>query len=783
MKVFEAKSLVVLLTLLALFIPAVVTAAGPVTSDSGESSKVTVDWRSTGPGGGDVRALVVDPNDEKHFFFGTLDGQIYSSVDGGETWKLLYNFNRPQLFVDNIIVDPRDSRTLYVATHRHKDAGGFYKSTDGGRTWRESPELKNEALHSLTQSSADPNVLVTGTNTGVFRSSDSGDTWTRLETANVAGLHNVESLAIDPRNSNVIYAGTWYLPYKSTDAGKSWSSIKDGMIDDSDIFAIDIDPRNPEHIIASACSGIYDSRNSGGTWRKVQGIPSQSRRTRAILQHPSVPGLVFAGTTEGFWRSTNGGADGSWTLMTSKQLEVNSIAVHPKDQMTVLIGTNNYGVMVSHDGGKTFAPSNGGYSGRFANFILSDREIAGRVYATTINTATGGGFFFVSSDGGQSWKPSTRNMPARLIGYSILQDERNPDTIYLATNFGIYTSVDRGGSWAPLGLPKPAPVKTPADGKRNRRTRATLAPASKKPDPLIIKVQTALNASGYKVGTPDGHMGKVTIGALRSYQSDKGMKVSGKLDYTTLVSLGIKSEMMAGDASANGNGLIALTDVVNSLVPTHDERDGRPGILAATNGGLYRSYNPAEGWERVMITNNYDQRITAISTSPKNSQTIWVGTTLSGVLVSRDSGATWEQVEGIPTEAPVASIKQDPQHPSRVYVGTKQTFYVSTDDGRNWDRRGGNLPYGEFATILINPKNPDEIFVGNSFLTVGGLYRSSDGGQTWSRLDTKDFGLPSRRVWALEFDGGDPGKLFVGSHSAGIYLADVGGSATASRGN
>jgi photosystem II stability/assembly factor-like uncharacterized protein len=153
------------------------------------------------------------------------------------------------------------------------------------------------------------------------------------------------------------------------------------------------------------------------------------------------------------------------------------------------------------------------------------------------------------------------------------------------------------------------------------------------------------------------------------------------------------------------------------------------------------------------------------------------------VLVSRDSGATWEQVEGIPTEAPVASIKQNPQHPSRVYVGTKQTFYVSTDDGRKWDRRGGNLPYGEFATILINPKNPDEIFVGNSFLTVGGLYRSTDGGQTWSRLDTKDFGLPSRRVWALEFDGGDPGKLFVGSHSAGIYLADVGGSATASRGN
>ena len=86
-------------------------------------------------------------------------------------------------------------------------------------------------------------------------------------------------------------------------AARPGESIKNGIIDDSDIFAIDIDPRDPNHVIASACSGIYETKNAGESWRKVQGIPSQSRRTRAILQHPSVPGLVFAGTTEGFWRS------------------------------------------------------------------------------------------------------------------------------------------------------------------------------------------------------------------------------------------------------------------------------------------------------------------------------------------------------------------------------------------------------------------------------------------------------------------------------------------------
>ena len=419
----------------------------------------SAEWRLTGPTGGDVRGLVVDPNDPDRFYFGTLDGQIYTSSDGARTWRMLVNLNRPRLFVDHIIVDPRNSKVLYVATHRHKDPGGFFKSTDGGLTWRDAPELRNEAVHSMTQSESNPNMLLVGTINGIFRSMDSGETWSPLPTATLAAAAaqargsnevDVESLAIDPRNPNVIYAGTWWLPYKSTDGGQTWKIIKKGMIEDSDIFAIDIDPRNADHVIASACSGIYETRDGGENWAKVQGIPSQSRRTRAILQHPSIAGVVFAGTTEGFWRSGSGGANNSWMVTTSRQLEINSIAVHPRNPNMVFIGTNNYGVMVSNDGGKNFIPSNTGFSGRFVDAIVTDRENANRVYASTINTTTGGGFFFVSSDGGSSWQPSMRNMPPRLIGYSILQDERDANVIYLGTNLGVFRSADRGVSWAPI---------------------------------------------------------------------------------------------------------------------------------------------------------------------------------------------------------------------------------------------------------------------------------------------------------------------------------------------
>jgi photosystem II stability/assembly factor-like uncharacterized protein len=210
------------------------------------------DWRANGPPGGDVRSLVVDPRNPDRLYFGTLDGQIYTSVDGGRTWQLLYNFNRPKLFVDQIIVDARDSKTLYVAAHRHTEPGGFFKSTDGGETWRESSELKNEALHSLIQSGSDPNVLIAGTFTTIFRSDDSGETWKQLPTANTPDLIHIESLAIDPRTTNTIYAGTWHLPYKSTDGGMTWKVINNGIIDDSEMFAIDIDPRDPNHVFMSA---------------------------------------------------------------------------------------------------------------------------------------------------------------------------------------------------------------------------------------------------------------------------------------------------------------------------------------------------------------------------------------------------------------------------------------------------------------------------------------------------------------------------------------------------
>lgn len=762
--------------LLLAVVAAAMFATGVVGADSAaDPANYSNEWRPTGPPGGDVRGMVVDPSNPDRFYFGTLDGQIYTSGDGGKRWELLYNFGKPRLFVDHIIVDPRNSKVLYVGAHRHNESGGFFKSTDGGHTWQDHPQLKNEALHSLAQSEVDPNTLIAGTFNGIFRSDDSGQTWQQLPTRDVEGLEHVESLAIDPRSNNIIYAGTFHLPYKTTDGGQTWSSIKNGIIDDSDIFAIDIDPRDPNHIIASACSGIYESKTAGESWRKVQGIPSQSRRTRAILQHPSVAGLVFAGTTEGFWRSERGGDPDSWMVTTSRQLEINSIAVHPSRPDMIYIGTNNYGVMVSTDAGKSFVPTNGGYSGRFANTIVPDREIPNRIYASTINTATGGGFFFVSTDNGESWRPSMRSMPSRVITYAILQDARDGNLLYLGTNLGVYRSVDRGVSWAPVW----APIETAAEPKKKtsaKRTTKRPAPTSTKrqvqrplrPE-LVIQIQEALNNAGYHLGTPDGKLGPGSLAALKKFQGDRHLPLTGKADDITLAALGLSKN--SGSDSAEESNVI-LADAVYTLVHAVDSDTQRPVYFAGTNAGLYRTFDPNKGWQRLSYGAGLDSRTTTVSTSLNNPETIWVGTAASGVLVSRDGGKNWRRVE-LPEDAAVNVVVQDPRRADRVYVGTKRALYMSTDGGATWNRRGGNLPFGDFTSILINPRNTDEIFAGNAYQTGdtgGGVFRSLNGGVTWARIDPKERRLPSQRIWALAFDTHDQNILFVGSHSAGVYV-------------
>ncbi|HEX3101566.1 MAG TPA: hypothetical protein VHQ01_07240, partial [Pyrinomonadaceae bacterium] len=551
-----------------------------------------------------------------------------------------------------------------------------------------------------------------------WRSKNKGADWEQITSPTMPV--DIDSLAIDPRNTNTIYAGTQYRPYKSTDAGKNWSLIRDGMIDDSDVFAVDIDPRNPDHVIASACSGIYETTNGGTKWAKFNGIPSSSRRTRDIMQHPTIPGTIYAATTEGFWMSSNGGK--TWSITTQRELEINSIAVHPDEPNRVFIATNNYGVMVSNDAGRTFTQSSGNFTSRFTYFVTPDKQQPNRLYAATHNTATGGGFFFSSNDAGQTWQQSKGLDVIRVRPFVLDQDESNPNLMYLGTNVGIFRSIDRGLSWAQVVAPKPV-VKP--------RARPGAKPVAKTPVGKAPVKRTA--AAAVKTAPARTTAAKTTAAAA----------------------------VPAGPT---------LIPVLTEKVKVLENIPGTYGaLIAGTDNGLYRTYDIAKGWEKLPLGVGLNENIIAVHVAPARPQTMWVGTATSGVVVSHDNGATWAKAGGAVDNIPVASITSDPKRPDYIYVGTIQAFYLSRDNGQTWQRRGGNLPLGNFTSILINPNNTDEILLSSALEGEGGVFISTDAGNKWKRVDTKEMKLASRRIWSMVFDPQDPNRIFAATHSSGVY--------------
>jgi photosystem II stability/assembly factor-like uncharacterized protein len=114
----------------------------------------------------------------------------------------------------------------------------------------------------------------------------------------------------------------------------------------------------------------------------------------------------------------------------------------------------------------------------------------------------------------------------------------------------------------------------------------------------------------------------------------------------------------------------------------------------------------------------------------------------------------------------VKSIAISARDPYVILVGTNQYVFRTTNGGRTWTRRGGGLPGGDFTSVVINPDNPSEMLVAE--YARGGVYRSTDTGYSWERIDRGE--LPSNRVWTVAFDPFDGRRAYAGSFSSGVYV-------------
>ncbi|MEE3372183.1 MAG: hypothetical protein VX346_22805 [Planctomycetota bacterium] len=691
----------------------------------------TLKWRSVGPRkqGGRIEAVAAHPSNPTTFYVGAGSGNLWKTVNNGTTWSPIFDAEST-FAIGDIAVAPSDPNVVWVGTGevlmaRSSYAGtGVFKSVDAGQTWHNMglPESHHIGRVLIDPQNADVvyvavigHLYTTNRERGLYKTTDAGQSWQKV--LFIDDQTGVIDLAMDPTDSNTLYATTWQRSrqawghtaygqqsgiYKTTDAGQTWQRLTAGLPvgDHVGRFAIDIAASNP-NILYAICDcrdrdeGVYRSKDKGETWRQVNEDPVRAGYDFCLIKvSPDneneiyVPGQRTYTSQDGgkTYRQIGGTIvhllDHDSTVL---HLDTHDMWVNPSNTDHLILG-NDGGLFVSYDRGDTWLHLNNLPIGEFYD-VTYDMATPYNIYGgTQDNAALFGPSNHVPQDGTRD--PWTQVYLDRWGGgdsYHTPVDPTDANTIYYTHQFGDLRRKD---------------MQT---GK-SKRIRPS---AVKGEPPLRFNWMTPFFISHYDPAT-------LYVGANALFKS------TNRGDDWTRISEDL-----------------------------------------TTNPGPERSGNVPFG------------TITSVSESHLSRGLLYVGTDDGNVHVTRDGGDTWNRIKNQLPDRWVSRVVASRHHEATVYValtGYRQDdfstyLYKSSDYGVSWSSIIANLPAESVNVIQEDPLIAGLLYVGTDL----GVYVSINGGTAWQSLCNH---LPTTPVHDLVVHP-RARELIIGTHGRSIYVLDV----------
>lgn len=674
-------------------------------------------WTSSGPFGGDLWDVVLDPVDPSRLFVSAQRSGLFKSEDSAASWGM--TLVTPFPLRTQIAYPAPDQPVIYLTG----DAGiGMLRSLDYGQTWETKvPEGFNDWQatrgfmgHAFVRSDQPSWVYLAlsssddiDPNAGLYLSTDLGETWLLVD--GTGGLH-VAALALDPADPglNMVIGTKSGQVYITTDGGSEWSdSIPVAGFIGRLVFAPTL--HNGERslwAIAGDSNGggdeaMYHSTDGGANWTTIQLQPGSN--SCGVTYHDTIPGLLWAAVGSGYYSEDDGD---TWNALGAGLNEAHDFAVVPgatSRQTTTLFAVTSGGLYKSTDGGDTWQESDDGLGAVMTRTIAVSPFNADEAYAATQVKG-----ILRTPDGGRSWQ--SLSVPMGNYGASIALDPFADGKIFFG--YGamepvpmVRVSTDHGGTYTEHALTLPPEY---ADAYVS-----AIAPDPSTQDRLLAGVSVA------------GLWPEVGPGFI----------------YASI------------DGGSTWNQQSTPAGIKWILHLAHDPQDASV-VYAATNGtGLLRSEDGGETWAP-LAAQPAGTQLGAVVIDPRDTRSIYVSSAGNissgdvGVFATHDGGAHWAKMEGL-TDYPIWDMKL-------VQVGTGYWLYAATMNGLRylnipadpwtpWERGSG---ISETATIDgLNAGVEDGrviLYIGtsggallsteaslagtadtnNSLLLAGGVYRS-----------------------------------------------------------